>query len=1452
MADNQTPQAQYELPEGTGNNPQEDYNENWEAADHAGGWVTAEIETGHGGSEGEWYTFNNSGKAVKAQADSLDNCAIVFMLTEDTAETEEGLFLKAGNWWKNTWGLDPSKIYYLSQTTAGAWTTTQPASGLIIVLGRCDQDTETFHIAEGGGGGGGGLNDHATLTNLAWSVAGHTMDTTLDMAQNRIINITHLELNPQGTVEAIAVSINQGSYTANPTFTYYGTFQYINKTGGATSTAWEMTGHYTELRQSDAANTMGYIYGNHNILRAYESYGNSSDAMTGMWNDFTLAAGKTITGRVKGTYFRFHPEGTVTLQTYGTLNWVGPSSGGTLNTVYGSYQNIICATLGTINGDAYGHYSDMNISGTNRLSGDEYAFIAKSASTGVTGTSYAYYAEGAGFDYFLYCNVDTMPSYIAGVVQIDNTIWGEGTTGATPTSGAGTRFMWIPSKRAMRAGEVDSTQWDDANIGQGSFCFSRYRSTASGADSFVTGWNCSASGQYGVAMGYYASATGAASIALGNTVTANAFNAVAIGQSITAGTSAKCFGESITAFTDSTIIGFNLVTNTCYRAVYVGRNITGASGTNDDCYGFGQFIGFITGDDNWVFGKGVDSGNPLMSVGSNQLVIGMNSNLASIVIDGSSAGIGTRADVIIYGALTLNDDVHVIGEFYVTPSGSGINSEAYGQGAAATGDNSLSVGYQVTSSGVETVMVGNNINTVGNSIVAVGHNISGLAQRSIGIGVDITGTASLTDSVLIGTLGQLTGTEAENVMIGASFGLVNATGVVGIGYDVAISADNCVCIGQDAYIGVGFSQATVVGETSTVTGASATIVGQGATVGAQSVGLGSQVTGGGARGVAIGYDADIAFDECIAIGHGATPTQANEMAIGSTGEEIDHLRFIVSGTHLSWYNLVSFQPSTAGANSEVIGAGSQGVTGADTVAFGKDIIASGGNSVFIGHNIQPAGGTAANSVLIGADVDLNFNASVIIGYAASANQTSCVIGYQATGGTESVSIGNDANGGSGVCIGVRAAGSGVTIGTDTVGHSSCTIIGEDATRNGFTDVICIGRNATATQANEMMIGGTSYEIDYLSFVVSGTFLTVETLFSFEPGATPATSQCIGGGASASGGFSVALGISAVASATGAIAIGNGPDAVGNYAIAIGNNAQATTNGIVIGGNADDNANSDCIVIGTGSTADGQDAVVIGHGATNGKFGVVIGSGATSTDLHAISIGLSATADLDAIAIGRDADASFAESIAIGRGATTSQANEMVIGSVGYEIDYLTVTVTGTALSVSTIFEFTNGLWVSADNDFNLDGSTGDQKIKAVSTPFAMLEFYGGSNGNKMFTFMTDLGVLGDKVSYVADIEMQSGTIIDSDGIIRNVVRKTATYTVTLNDHILFGVTSGAAFDFALPAGAQGEEHRIVNTGSSNLTITPNGAELLLGVNAAFTLSPGNSLIIHYDTTEGWW
>jgi len=86
-----------------------------------------------------------------------------------------------------------------------------------------------------------------------------------------------------------------------------------------------------------------------------------------------------------------------------------------------------------------------------------------------------------------------------------------------PAEGSGTRMMWYPGKAAFRAGYINGTQWDDANIGNYSVAIGEnvrasgdngvafgLRSTAAQSSSFAVGEDNTASGAASVAMGYHA------------------------------------------------------------------------------------------------------------------------------------------------------------------------------------------------------------------------------------------------------------------------------------------------------------------------------------------------------------------------------------------------------------------------------------------------------------------------------------------------------------------------------------------------------------------------------------------------------------------------------------------------------------------------------------------------------------------------------------------------------------------------------------------------------------------------------------------------------------------------------------------------------------------------------------------------------------------------------------
>jgi hypothetical protein len=144
-----------------------------------------------------------------------------------------------------------------------------------------------------------------------------------------------------------------------------------------------------------------------------------------------------------------------------------------------------------------------------------------------------------------------------------------------PASGPGKRMMWHPGKSAFRAGQVDGTQWDDANVGASSTAFGDstrasglssvamglgttasgststamgFATTASGPSSTAMGNNTTASGNSGTAMGFGTSASGQASTAMGGGTTASGFNTTAMGRdSVAAGDEAVAAGRNVTA-----------------------------------------------------------------------------------------------------------------------------------------------------------------------------------------------------------------------------------------------------------------------------------------------------------------------------------------------------------------------------------------------------------------------------------------------------------------------------------------------------------------------------------------------------------------------------------------------------------------------------------------------------------------------------------------------------------------------------------------------------------------------------------------------------------------------------------------------------------------------------------------------------------------------------------------
>lgn len=107
--------------------------------------------------------------------------------------------------------------------------------------------------------------------------------------------------------------------------------------------------------------------------------------------------------------------------------------------------------------------------------------------------------------------------------------------------------------------------------------------------------------------------------------------------------------------------------------------------------------------------------------------------------------------------------------------------------------------------------------------------------------------------------------------------------------------------------------------------------------------------------------------------------------------------------------------------------------------------------------------------------------------------------------------------------------------------------------------------------------------------------------------------------------------------------------------------------------------------------------------------------------------------------------------------------------------------------------------------------------------------------------------------YFADLSRSKNVFRTDGGRVQKITRVTSTYTLLATDHIIFANTDAGDVTINYPAGLQGTEYKVVNTGTSGNQVfcTPNGTENLLGANSAFILDDKESLIVNYESTDGW-
>jgi hypothetical protein len=282
---------------------------------------------------------------------------------------------------------------------------------------------------------------------------------------------------------------------------------------------------------------------------------------------------------------------------------------------------------------ADGAVTSSKISATGSTSGQ---VLMSNGSSVVWGTASGPWLTSGTSVYYNSGNVGMGTSSPAAKLHVaDGGLLLSGTTGGTPTSGPGTRMMWIPAKAAFRAGIVAANEWDDANIGAYSIAMG-YRTTANGNYSTAMGYGTTANGDYSTAMGYGTTASGVYSTAMGYAATASGFHSISMG------------GSSTASGSFSTASGWNTLASGSYSTA-MGSNTT-ASGTNS--IAMGTFVTTNNRQGSFIIGDASSGGRTDYNTADHQFLARFAGGFALWSNAGCSIGMELKAGMNSWSTLS--------------------------------------------------------------------------------------------------------------------------------------------------------------------------------------------------------------------------------------------------------------------------------------------------------------------------------------------------------------------------------------------------------------------------------------------------------------------------------------------------------------------------------------------------------------------------------------------------------------------------------------------------------------------------------------------------------------------------------------------------------------------------------------------------------------------------------
>ncbi|WP_435356368.1 hypothetical protein [Emticicia sp. SJ17W-69] len=318
-----------------------------------------------------------------------------------------------------------------------------------------------------------------------------------------------------------------------------------------------------------------------------------------------------------------------------------------------------------------------------------------------------------------------------------------GLSQTAPTSGAGTRLMWVSSRSAFRCGTVNGDAWDAANVGLHSFA-SGYNSRATGLGCIAFGTNAISDGTSNtIAFGENTRAIGTNGLAMGYGARVNAQYGVAIGNnSIADGTSnTLAFGELANASgTNGVAIGTGINANSYYSVAMGYYNVIPVANAT-----------------SWV------ATDPLFTIGNGQSNAARSN--AMMILKNGNVGIGVSPVALFHSHQTNNSSKGIM---KLTNSLSGI-----------TATDGLDIGFEPNVANARLWNYENGSLSIGtNNTERI--NIS--STGNVGIGVNntlsyklyVNGSTAIIGNVLINSLA---GTGLRPVHVDANGFLVEGTAV---------------------------------------------------------------------------------------------------------------------------------------------------------------------------------------------------------------------------------------------------------------------------------------------------------------------------------------------------------------------------------------------------------------------------------------------------------------------------------------------------------------------------------------------------------------------------------------------------------------------------------------------------------------------------------------------------